>query len=73
MPLQQQGPWQGNDLTIDKSWIKNAFAEKIHSIDWEHARTDVMPFLGKVDKQGLEVWSDDFFTKKLTTLIEYLE
>ena len=41
---------------------------KIESIDWKKAATDVEPFLNTGDKQALNLWSNVFFIDKLNKL-----
>lgn len=52
--------------TIDISATKTLMHERIEQIDFEQAKTDVLPFLKEVD--SLKVWSQDYFhglTEKL--------
>src|SRR3546814_4759350 len=40
--LQQAGPWQGKlDMNYDGEWLIDALKEKISSIDWSAAASDV--------------------------------
>jgi len=41
---------------------------KIKSIDWTKAASDVAPFLNVQDKQTLNLWGVDFFIDKLSKL-----
>ena len=52
--------------TIDLSTVKTLLHERIAQIDFEQAKTDVLPFLKETN--GLELWSQNYFddlTEKL--------
>ncbi|NKB98938.1 MAG: hypothetical protein GKR90_10655 [Pseudomonadales bacterium] len=67
--LQQYGPWQGqDDLAVDFPWLKNVLREKISSIDWNEAADDVNSFLKPAEIESLKLWSERFFSAKLSTL-----
>jgi len=69
--LVQYGPWQKKtDLEVDAGWLDNALREKIETIDWEEAKTDVRRFLKPDELTSLELWSERFFTSKRTKLSE---
>jgi len=68
--LKQFGPWSDHDvLKVDPLWLETAMMEKIASIDWEQAKEDVRRFLRSAESESLDLWSDRFFTSKLTKLI----
>ena len=66
--LQQVGPWEKEDLSIDMTWLKRALGEKIASIDWEEAKKDVEPLLRGPSKHGLATWSSDYFLSVIEKL-----
>lgn len=67
--LVQYGPWQEQaDLNVDAGWLDNALKEKIETIDWEEAKTDVRRFLKPDELSSLELWSHRFFTAKRAKL-----
>lgn len=43
--LNQTGPWAGQDIHTDKTWIVDRLNNKISEIDWEEAKNDVRRFL----------------------------
>ncbi len=52
-------------LTLTK--LQNLLYDRFASIDWQQAKTDVLPFINSIDE--LSLWSADFFkaiSKKLT-------
>ena len=63
--LYQHGPWQGQSITIDPSWVKSALTEKITTIDWSEAVADVTRFLSVTEQQSLKLWSKRFFLNKV--------
>lgn len=65
--LVQAGPWQGQDgLVVDMDWLKAALQEKIDSIDWDAAASDVAPFLTVAEQESLKLWGARFFGQKLS-------
>jgi predicted nucleotidyltransferase component of viral defense system len=66
--LLQWGPWQGQDITIDLKWLKQALADKITSVDWQLAAVDVERFLVPHEQHSLKLWSSRFFLHKLEQL-----
>jgi predicted nucleotidyltransferase component of viral defense system len=63
--LYQHGPWQGQSMTIDQSWVKRALVEKVTAIDWREAAADVTRFLSSAEQQSLKLWSERFFLNKV--------
>jgi hypothetical protein len=63
--LEQQGPWQGEGLSIDTPWLRDALAQKIAATDFAQAANDVRRFLPQEQLAGLDVWSQAFFQAQL--------
>jgi hypothetical protein len=68
--LQQFGPWSGENLAINASWLANALTEKIKSIDWPKAAQDVAPFLSASEQPSLSLWGERFFSDKISKLVQ---
>jgi predicted nucleotidyltransferase component of viral defense system len=66
--LQQMGPWQGENISIDGNWYKTQMSKRIQEIDWPAARRDVQRFLKEHEKPPLELWSENFFMSQLEKL-----
>ena len=66
--LQQNGPWKGENLTIDKNWCISALRNKIESIEWKTAKDDVRRFVRQNELPSIELWSKDFFLDMLQRL-----
>jgi len=67
--LLQFGPWQGQgDLEVSLSWLKEALQQKIGEIEWRQAAADVERFLPASEQKSLSLWSERFFTQKLSRL-----
>lgn len=66
--LYQQGPWANQKNMVTPIWFIEAMQQKIKSIDWNKAASDVAPFLNTQDKQALNLWGVDFFIDKLNKL-----
>ena len=63
--LYQHGPWQGQSMTIDQSWVKKTLVERVTTIDWKDAVADVTRFLSAAEQQSLQLWSERFFLSKV--------
>ncbi|MGA1868455.1 MAG: nucleotidyl transferase AbiEii/AbiGii toxin family protein [bacterium] len=66
----QQGPWEKQNIEIDKEWIIEKLKQKINEIDWKQAKEDVRPFLKHDYVGGLEHWSKAYFQQALMRLYE---
>jgi len=67
--LFQYGPFKDQHLKINNEWLLNVLSEKISSIDWQSAATDVARFLKPVEQKSLTLWGEKFFLDKLSKLI----
>ena len=70
--LLQQGPWKNEKQEITVTWLLNALRDKIGTIDWRVARSDVQRFLPTKEQEGLQVWSENFFLHQVARLEGYL-
>ncbi|TDJ09475.1 MAG: nucleotidyl transferase AbiEii/AbiGii toxin family protein [Deltaproteobacteria bacterium] len=66
--LNQLGPWKGKSISITKSWVREELEKKIQTLNWEDVKKDVRRFLKPDKKEVLNLWSEDFFIKKLRNL-----
>ncbi|MDT8385673.1 MAG: nucleotidyl transferase AbiEii/AbiGii toxin family protein [Gammaproteobacteria bacterium] len=69
--LFQYGPWQGQNLNVDREWLVKTLGEKIAAINWLDAAEDVERFLKPVEQKSLTLWSEKFFVNKLHQLAAY--
>ena len=70
--LLQQGPWKNERQEITVAWLLNALRDKIGTIDWRVARSDVQRFLPTKEQEGLQVWSENFFLHQVAQMEGYL-
>jgi predicted nucleotidyltransferase component of viral defense system len=66
--LLQLGPWKNKEIELDKKFIKNELIKKIASIDWKETKLDVRKFLKPDKSETLDLWSVEFFEKKILKL-----
>ena len=59
--LFQQGPWEGEKITLTEKWLEEAFVQKINSINWKEATEDVSRFLPLEEQSSLEYWNKKLF------------
>ena len=70
--LSQQGPWKNERLEVTAAWFLGALREKIRTIDWGVARSDVQRFLPTSEQEGLQLWSEEFFLYQAGLMEGYL-
>lgn len=63
--LDQQGPWQGQKLTVDQNWVVEALTEKIKNLDWDNAIKDVLKFIKPLEVKSVELWNKELFLAQL--------
>ncbi len=66
--LYQYGPWEGESINVDIKWLSAALLNKISTINWDEAKTDVTRFLNMTEQESLKLWSERFFNQKVENL-----
>lgn len=66
--LFQMGPWKGIEIELNEKFIKGELQKKIINNDWNDIKFDVRKFLKPERAEALELWSVEFFEKKLSKL-----
>jgi predicted nucleotidyltransferase component of viral defense system len=67
--LKQMGPWEAQEIEVNREWLKKELAEKIQTLDWKKVVTDVTPFLRDDKVSEVEkLWSKEFFLMKVSKL-----
>jgi predicted nucleotidyltransferase component of viral defense system len=70
--LYQQGPWAGKKIKITPKWLVKNLGSSISEMDWNSVRQDVHRFIPLREQDNLALWSMDFFSYQLNSLVEYL-
>jgi predicted nucleotidyltransferase component of viral defense system len=63
--LRQQGPWQDEDIDVDRKWCVEHLEAKVTSIDWPAAREDVRRFIRVTEQPSLELWGRELFLSQV--------
>ena len=66
--LNQQGPWKGLKLKVERNWYTGEIAKRIERIDWNTSKQEMLRFLKPTAIPGLDVWSKEFFLDCLSRL-----
>ena len=66
--MEQNGPWEGENLNIDKNWCMVEMQNKIESIDWDKAKQDIQRFIKPEELPSINLWGKDFFFQLLKKL-----
>ena len=70
--LNQQGPWAGQKIVINRKWVLQQLEAKICAVDWPAQVADVERFLKDSDRPQLKLWGTDLFLGRLKMLESYL-
>jgi hypothetical protein len=70
--LWQVGPWQHQNISVNKNWLINELKNKISLIKWDDAANDVLQFINVVEQSSLSLWNADFFYEKVDELRRYI-
>lgn len=63
--LFQLGPWKGQDIKVDESFLRKELKKRIETLKWPEVASDVRKFLRPVKAETLNLWNEDFFKVKL--------
>jgi predicted nucleotidyltransferase component of viral defense system len=63
--LEQQGPWRGQELKVDRDWCLKRLYERISSLNWRDAQDDVKRFVRQGELESIKYWTKDFFLGRL--------
>jgi predicted nucleotidyltransferase component of viral defense system len=66
--LYQYGPWKNNPINVDLEFIRQELAKKVIALNWKDVSLDVRKFLNSERAKSLELWSGNFFQKKVSQL-----
>ena len=70
--LNQQGPWKGMGIQVDKAWYLKEMKKRIEGTDMQKAKEDVLRFIKPHELPSIEIWSTDFFLDRLNKLAAFL-
>jgi predicted nucleotidyltransferase component of viral defense system len=68
--IDQNGPWKGQGVTVDRTWCLEQLVRKIDSIDWDAAKEDIRPFVKSHEQPSIDLWSREFFMHQSGTVPE---
>lgn len=66
--LNQYGPWKGQRIQIDPSWVSIMLDKKIRTLDFKTIAADVRRFVRPNELPSLELWSRELFLSRLDRL-----
>lgn len=68
--LNQMGPWAGAGVQIDELWIRRELLRTIATLDWKAAAGDVEAFLRHEDREILQYFNSEYFSKITEALLK---
>lgn len=66
--LDQNGPWAGKELAVDRLWCGRELAAKLEMLDFMKLREDMKRFLKPVEVASLNLWTREFFLDRVDKL-----
>jgi len=66
--INQQGPWKGQNIDVNRQWCKAALEKTIQSLDWKTTAEDVRRFVRVSEQPSLDLWSQELFLSQLKKL-----
>jgi len=66
--VNQLGPWQKQNIIVDKAWTLSQLEKKIIALDWKHAAEDVRRFIRPNEQSSLNLWTKELFLEQLKKL-----
>jgi predicted nucleotidyltransferase component of viral defense system len=67
--INQLGPWQDQDIMVNKKWVLAELEKKIIGMDWQRTAQDVRRFLRANEQPSLDLWSRELFLHQLEKII----
>lgn len=71
--IDQFGPWERQEITVDKNWTFSQLDKRIASIDWRQAAEDVRRFVPIKERASLDLWSRELFLRQLEKLEQVIQ
>jgi predicted nucleotidyltransferase component of viral defense system len=63
--LHRSGPWKGQNIKVDRTWLEKALKEKIAGLNIEGVKRDVIRFVQPAERDRVHAWDRDVFLKSL--------
>ncbi|MDP8289717.1 MAG: nucleotidyl transferase AbiEii/AbiGii toxin family protein [Candidatus Susulua stagnicola] len=70
--INQQGPWKGQNIKINRNWYINKMVKRIEGIDWKAVKQEMARFLKPSAMIGLDLWGKEFLSDRLQKLSEII-
>jgi predicted nucleotidyltransferase component of viral defense system len=66
--INQQGPWAGQSIHINREWLLTVLNLKIREVNWTAIVQDVAPLLALKEQGTLKLWGLDFFSSLIKNI-----
>jgi hypothetical protein len=63
--LHRNGPWKGQNIKADRTWLEKAVKEKIAGLNIEGVKRDVIRFVQPADRDRVNAWDRNTFLSSL--------
>ena len=68
--LDQCGPWTGQHVKVDATWLVEQLTERIDGIEWTPMKKDIRRFVQADEREAVEAWTEKQFHTAASTLDE---
>lgn len=68
--LNQMGKWSNQNIKINPTWLYENLYERIKTIDWEKAISDVWRFVPIEDQPSVKLWNQEIFLRQLDKIFK---
>jgi predicted nucleotidyltransferase component of viral defense system len=65
--LYKDGGWKGQKITVNQEWLEAALKEKIHRVDIDILKADVLRFVNNMSMERVNNWNRDTFLAAVDT------
>jgi predicted nucleotidyltransferase component of viral defense system len=63
--LHRSGPWKGQNIKVNRTWLEKAIKEKITGLNIEGVKRDVIRFVHPAERDKVNAWDQDTFFRSL--------
>jgi predicted nucleotidyltransferase component of viral defense system len=63
--LHRSGPWKGQNIKANRTWLEKAIKEKITGLNIEGVKRDVIRFVHPAERDKVNAWGQDTFLRSL--------
>jgi hypothetical protein len=59
--MNQQGPWKGQNVNTNRSWLEQSLTDKIKTLDFSKIKEDALNFTNEKEQDSIDKWDASTF------------